>query len=128
MFPLSNVDEARRALEAKRCELADALRRRYDIHIERAADPLDDSELAIEREGAMQQRDRDWKLLREVEAALDRINTSEYGLCLRCGRAIGPSRLKAVPWAGNCVPCQDALERAASSFESAQMDLMGHAA
>lgn len=128
MSPLSRLDPARKALDAKQRELSDALRRRYDIHIERVPDPVDDSGLAVEREATMQRRDRDWRLLREVEAALDRLNRGEYGLCVRCGGAIGPPRLKAVPWAANCIPCQDALERAQSSFESEQTDLTEHAA
>ena len=43
--------------------------------------------------------------LAEVEAALDRLNRDEYGLCARCGQPIGVERLRAVPWTRYCISC-----------------------
>ena len=45
--------------------------------------------------------------LREVESALDRVNSGEYGVCAECGASISSKRLRAVPWATYCVECQD---------------------
>ena len=45
--------------------------------------------------------------LREVESALDRLNSGEYGACANCGTSISSKRLQAVPWATHCVDCQD---------------------
>src|SRR3990172_8610868 len=45
--------------------------------------------------------------LREVESALDRLNSGEYGACANCGTSISSKRLQAVPWATYCVDCQD---------------------
>ncbi|MBI2816455.1 MAG: TraR/DksA family transcriptional regulator [Acidobacteria bacterium] len=47
--------------------------------------------------------------LREVEYALDRLASGEYGTCADCGDAISPNRLQAVPWARYCVNCQDRI-------------------
>jgi len=43
--------------------------------------------------------------LREVEAALSRIDAGKYGYCERCGRALGHQRLRAVPAARHCIEC-----------------------
>ena len=41
--------------------------------------------------------------LREVEAALARIEHGRYGTCETCGQAIPEERLEAIPWASLCV-------------------------
>lgn len=43
--------------------------------------------------------------LAEVEAALDRLNRDEYGVCARCGQPIGVERLRVVPWTRYCISC-----------------------
>ena len=45
--------------------------------------------------------------LLEVESALDRLDSGEYGTCANCGTSISSKRLQVVPWAGYCVDCQD---------------------
>jgi len=54
-------------------------------------------------------RDRERKLLKKVEEALELINTKEYGYCEVCGVEIGLRRLEARPTATLCVDCK-ALE------------------
>jgi DnaK suppressor protein len=49
----------------------------------------------------------DIKLLREVEAALRRIEQGTYGVCHECEEPISVKRLDAVPWARYCVTCQE---------------------
>jgi DnaK suppressor protein len=46
-------------------------------------------------------------LLGQVERALERIDTGEYGSCTRCGKAIAPERLDAVPAAELCIACKE---------------------
>jgi len=43
--------------------------------------------------------------LNEVEAALARVVKGTYGLCERCGQAISPARLEAMPAAPLCITC-----------------------
>jgi len=45
--------------------------------------------------------------LKEIDAALDRMATGDYGVCAACGDAISPRRLAAIPWAANCIRCQE---------------------
>jgi DnaK suppressor protein len=44
--------------------------------------------------------------LKEIDAALDRLATGGYGVCVDCGAAISSRRLAAIPWAMYCVQCQ----------------------
>lgn len=41
--------------------------------------------------------------LREVDAALARIEDGTYGTCSACGQPIAEERLEAVPWATLCI-------------------------
>jgi len=43
--------------------------------------------------------------IQHVRAALARIDAGTYGVCARCGAAINPLRLEAVPEAVVCVAC-----------------------
>ncbi len=49
--------------------------------------------------------------LSEVDAALLRVEDGTYGLCERCGSAIGSARLEALPAARLCITCASAVER-----------------
>jgi len=49
--------------------------------------------------------DKERREFEEIEAALARLADETYGLCLRCGRAIGRQRLMAVPEASFCLEC-----------------------
>ncbi len=41
----------------------------------------------------------------ELDTALERVETGDYGICRRCGRAIDPARLEARPGAALCIDC-----------------------
>jgi DnaK suppressor protein len=51
----------------------------------------------------------DYLQLRMIEAALDRLNSGDYGICLACEEPIPAKRLKALPWARYCVGCQESI-------------------
>src|SRR4051794_3367194 len=57
------------------------------------------------------------KLLREVEAALRRIEQGTYGVCHECEEPISTKRLDAVPWAKYCVTCQEEVAARAARGE-----------
>ena len=48
-----------------------------------------------------------------ITATLRRIADGTYGRCQECDDLIPPARLKAIPTATLCVPCQSAAERRA---------------
>lgn len=46
----------------------------------------------------------------QIEAALERLRCGEYGICQDCGQFIGLARLRALPFAERCRPCQSHAE------------------
>ena len=44
----------------------------------------------------------------EVEAAIQRLEAGNYGICERCGRPIASARLEARPAARTCIRCASA--------------------
>ena len=52
---------------------------------------------AMEREKAFLFISRDEKYLKQIEAALERVNNGTYGICRVTGKEIGKERLEAVP-------------------------------
>ena len=43
--------------------------------------------------------------LREIDAALERMNQGSYGLCVQCSQPLPASRLDTIPRAPLCMPC-----------------------
>lgn len=58
------------------------------------------------------EQERDAAELRDIEAALQRIDDGHYGQCIDCGTGITLARLQAQPAALRCIRCQEALEKA----------------
>lgn len=50
--------------------------------------------------------------IRQISAALDRLDAGTYGQCMRCGSQIAPARLEVVPHASACIDCQNHAEAA----------------
>src|SRR5690348_18129610 len=107
----TELNKYKAMLEAKKAELSAGLRNREDIAIEKAADAIDEVQLAGERELAIRNLDRGSGLLRKVLAALVRVEDGSYGTCLHCDEEISPKRLKALPWAPFCIKCQELADR-----------------
>jgi len=104
------------ALHEKRDELMAALknRRAGSQQSEQRAGTGDEADQATEdAEVALETRlmDRDAKLLREVERALDKVKNGTYGLCEGTEEPIGYARLKLRPWTRHSVTYKEELER-----------------
>jgi RNA polymerase-binding transcription factor len=106
------------ALERKQAELKRSIGKRDDIAIEKAPDAIDEVQLACEREFAIRTLDRESQLLRQVRAALARVEDGSYGVCQRCEEVIGSRRLDALPWAAYCVRCQETVDRERAEGDS----------
>lgn len=50
------------------------------------------------------------RMLREIDAAIKRIYTGEYGKCEMCGKEIDVKRLELIPWARLCIQCQSSIK------------------
>jgi DnaK suppressor protein len=107
----SELNKYRNVLEDKQADLVQMMRNRDGIVIEKSADALDEVQYATERELAIRSLDRDSNLLREVRAALGRIEEGSFGVCLHCEEDISPKRLAAVPFTAYCIVCQELADR-----------------
>lgn len=77
---------------------------------EQCSDELD---LAAQEEAfrlELRERDRERKLLKNVERSLDDLDKNEYGFCVECGSEIGLKRLEARPTATMCIDCKSFAE------------------
>jgi len=55
-------------------------------------------------------------ILEEVEEALARLESGQYGNCKNCGKPIPEERLKAVPYTELCLACKKEAEAAEENF------------
>jgi DnaK suppressor protein len=110
-FANSGTGGVKEILERKEAELVQALRRRDGIAIEKSADQMDEIQYASERDLAVGNADRETVLLRQVKAALRRVQDGSFGTCVECESPIGSRRLAAVPWAPRCIQCQEFADR-----------------
>jgi DnaK suppressor protein len=105
----SFMEQARRRLLARRDELAQrAHRTETDLHREHEPLVADFADQAIQRSNEDVLREigaSAREQLRQVNRALDRIESGAYLHCARCGAVIGEERLQVVPEAELCAAC-----------------------
>lgn len=122
------VNKFKKILQTKRDELERIVRNRDAITIEKSADALDEVQHASERELAIRNLDRESNLLRNVRAALRRIDEGTFGVCMHCEEDISPKRVAAVPWAPYCIQCQEQADRNREDATESFDDLLVNAA
>lgn len=113
---MSDMEAMRRRLEARRAELEDLSRISGEA---REAVRLDQQSVGrLSRMNAIQQQEMALASERQranelaaIHAALARIESGDYGLCVECEEAIEEKRLEANPAMGLCLSCARARER-----------------
>jgi DnaK suppressor protein len=70
------------------------------------ADPVDRASLETDFSLELRTRDRERKLIRKIESAMNLLDHGEYGYCEDCGAEIGVRRLEARPTAMKCIDCK----------------------
>jgi DnaK suppressor protein len=70
----------------------------------------DQANTAYTREFFFELGNGDRRLLRDVVAALHKIDEGSFGSCERCGEGIAEKRLEALPFARYCIDCQRLVE------------------
>ncbi|MCR5562209.1 MAG: RNA polymerase-binding protein DksA [Desulfovibrio sp.] len=76
------------------------------------ADPADRATAESDRSFTLRIRDRELRLIRKIQSALQRIEDGTYGICDECGEEISLSRLKARPVTRLCIGCKAKQEEA----------------
>jgi DnaK suppressor protein len=96
----------------------DALAAEFDDIVAATADGNSDDEhdpegstLAFERARVSALLNQQREYLAELERAGNRVADGTYGVCMRCGMAIPPERLAALPAARTCVQCRQPAPR-----------------
>lgn len=77
----------------------------YSLHM---ADMATDN---YDREFALNLADNEQKVIHRVDTAIEKIDAGTFGICEACGKKIAKARLKVVPYAELCVPCQEKQEK-----------------
>ena len=106
--PSDDQKAYRQSLLAKREEVLSGMGGKFDTiaRIGRVAED-DQAQLYHDEFISLQLNGLDYAQLRLIDEALDRLKSGDYGICLACEDPIPAKRLKVVPWARYCVPCQD---------------------
>lgn len=73
-------------------------------------DPSDRASQEEEFSLELRTRDRERKLIKKIEDALERLRESDFGYCEACGIEIGLRRLEARPTASLCIDCKTISE------------------
>jgi len=73
---------------------------------ENPSDPNDRASQETDMSLELRSRDRERKLIKKIDEAIERIDISEYGYCDNCGIEIGVERLEARPTAVLCIDCK----------------------
>jgi len=94
-----------------RRELVKCDQEHYASLADRVADPGEKSVADLLSDVDLAEITRDVEEIREIEAALLRIAQGTFGRCIQCGEEIAGERLNAMPSAGRCRSCQEAVER-----------------
>ena len=86
-------------------------REREAIWVSQSNELMETVQLSAEREFAIRALESEKKCLTQVDGALQRIESGEFGTCMDCEEPISPKRLAAVPWATYCLRCQELEDR-----------------
>ena len=111
---ITELKTFRSILESRQADLATA--NREALAVESSPDEMDRIQHFSEREYAMNYLQRNSKRLREVRAALSRMDAGTYGICVECEEIVNLKRLQAVPWTSTCIVCQEAAESVLSDL------------
>ncbi len=114
----TELNTFRRALEIRQAELASGNRDRESLAIATSPDELDRIQNATEREITIGGLERNYNGLRDVKAALCRVDMDTFGICLDCDQEISLKRLTAVPWTPSCIACQEAADQSRKTTRS----------
>jgi DnaK suppressor protein len=107
--------ELRRQREALLCETNCGVIQ--TVGPELSSDPADQASIDQEQEWSLLVKARTRDKLRQIDMALDRMERSTYGLCVRCRQEIPIARLKVQPAALQCAPCRELDEQSRSAVK-----------
>jgi DnaK suppressor protein len=90
-------------------EAGETLTNRQDVQA--FPDLSDQASAEMDQNFVIRLKEREQKLLKKIDEALDRLATNTYGICVRCGEEIPYPRLKARPVTTLCIDCKTLEEQ-----------------
>lgn len=103
------LEERKTELTARLGRIHENLRRRLDADSAERAKQLEDSEVvdALGNDARAE--------LKDIAATLARLDSGKFGHCLSCGKPVGSGRLRAHPYATQCIDCAEESVRHAGA-------------
>ncbi len=86
-------------------------KKNLDLLEPEVGDSIDQATQSLDKEILFELSDNERKILRDIEAALRKMEKGTYGLCEHCKNVIEKKRIKALPSARYCMTCQSGSER-----------------
>jgi DnaK suppressor protein len=86
-----------------------------ELHQEKTGDVLDAAADSVQDELNSQLIEVEARELNAIDEAIARMDQGMYGQCDGCGKSIPLTRLRAVPYATDCIECRRKSERKKSS-------------
>ena len=93
------LEQKKSELDARLSRIKANLRRGVEADSKERAQQLENSEVVDALGNEARQE------IAKISAALRRMDSGEYGLCVQCGEAIDAGRLQAYPYADECIDC-----------------------
>lgn len=78
-----------------------------EVRFNHMADAATDT---FEMDFSMERLESEEGLIQDIDDALKKIESGEYGDCDECGKKITLERLRAIPFASHCLTCQEESE------------------
>jgi len=81
-----------------------------------SSDEIDEANSMNQTSMSLRMKERDKRLLKKINLALQRISEGNYGECDSCEEYIGAKRLKIRPVTTLCIMCKEIQEKEESHF------------
>ncbi len=113
-FSKEELDYFRKRLESERNSVTERLRLRLEnmTDDERPADELDQAGRMSDQAFILRLADKERKLLQQIELAIGKIQSGDYGICEGTDEIISRKRLVLRPWTRYSIEYKEELERA----------------
>ncbi len=90
---------------------AESVHAMHEMETTAFPDPTDQATMETDLNFDLRIKDRERKLIKKINQALERIRNGEFGICESCGNDISVKRLQARPVTTLCIDCKTAQEQ-----------------
>ena len=113
-MPKKELGVFKKRLQARRIEIGVKLSAldndSRDFETDIAQDAADKAENSYTKEFLLSLSAAEREQLFQIDSALGRVESKDFGFCQMCQKEIGKKRLNALPWTPLCIECQEKTE------------------